>query len=72
MIVDRLSIVDREPKVPVLCVGLLRIIPFQVTLAGASALIVVYKRAHSLFANSLNQLPPSMGHPLARTFAHRR
>jgi hypothetical protein len=71
MIVDRLRNIDREVKVPILCVGLLRIIPFQVALAGASALSVVYERAHSLFANSLNQLPPSMGHPLARTFGHR-
>jgi hypothetical protein len=71
MIVDRIRSVDREPKVPVFCVGLLRIIPFQVALAAALALNMVYKGAHSLFANSLNQLPPSMGHPLARTFAHR-
>ena len=43
MIVDWIRIVDREPKVPALCVGLLRIIPFQVALAGASALNVVNK-----------------------------
>lgn len=70
MVVDGIRSVDREPKVPVLRVGLLRIIPFQVTLADASALNVVYKQAHSLFANSSNRLPPSMGHLLARTFAH--
>jgi hypothetical protein len=37
VVVDGISIINREPKVPVLCVGLLRVIPFQVALAGTSA-----------------------------------
>jgi hypothetical protein len=37
VVIDRIRSIDREPKVPVLCVGLLRIVPFQVTLAGVSA-----------------------------------
>jgi hypothetical protein len=45
VVVDRIRIIDREPKVPVLCVGLLRIVPFHVTLAGLSAVCDAQTRA---------------------------
>ncbi len=54
MIINRIRSVDREPKVPALCEGLLRIVPFQVTLAGASAQIALHKRVYSPFANNPN------------------
>jgi len=59
VIIYRIRSIDREPKVPALCEGLLRIVPFQVTLAGASAQIALHKNVctHRLPIIQIDCLP---------------